>query len=179
MSFRASGWLIAAVALLLIGTGLATFAVVRAVTDDECPASAEGTPLEDTLVVTESASDPFPGLTEADVAIGGQCRRLVIADSPDERGAGLRDRSDLGPYDGLLFVYDADTLVSYTMSGVPVPLDIAFYNSRGNEVDRLEMVPCEGDPASCPSYQSSHPFRFALETPAGELPAGSLVGCRS
>jgi uncharacterized membrane protein (UPF0127 family) len=32
-------------------------------------------------------------------------------------------------------------------------------------VDTLEMVPCTAEP--CPSYRSSGPFRYALETEAG------------
>lgn len=176
---RPSGWAIAAVVFVLFGAGLATFAIVRAVTDDDCPASAEGTPLEDALVLTESATAPFEGLTVADVAIGGECRRLVIADSPPERADGLRDRTDVDPYDGMLFVFDAESLSAFTMAGVTEPLDIAFYNARGNEVGRQRMVPCEGEIGVCPSYRSPVPYRFALETPAGDLPSGSLTGCHS
>jgi uncharacterized membrane protein (UPF0127 family) len=176
---RPSGWAVAAVMLVLLGAGLATFAIVGAVTDDDCPASAEGTPLEDALVLTESATAPFEGLTVADVAVGGACRRLVIADTPPERGDGLRGRTDVDPYDGMLFVFDAETVTGFTMAGVTEPLDIAFYNERGNEVGRQRMVPCDGEIAECPSYGSPAPFRFALETPAGNLPEGSLTGCPS
>jgi uncharacterized membrane protein (UPF0127 family) len=173
---RPSGWLIAAVGMLVVGGGLATFAIVRAVTDHDCPASAEGTSLEDALVLPESADEPFPGLTAARIAVGSACLSVVVVDEPEERAAGLRGRADLGAYDGMLFVNDADVTTTYTMEGVPVPLDIGFYATNGDVVDRLRMVPCETG-ADCPSYQAQGSYRFALETLAGDLPEGRLAGC--
>jgi uncharacterized membrane protein (UPF0127 family) len=168
--------MVAAVALILVGVGLVAFAVVRAVTDGEGPASGEGTPLAEALAAAEPAGELFPGLDEAEVAVGGESLSVVIVDEPGERSQGLRGRRDLGDYDGMLFVYDADATTPYTMAGVPVPLDVGFYGADGSEVDRLEMVPCAGTDGTCPPYVSAGPFRFALETLAGGLPAGRLTG---
>jgi uncharacterized membrane protein (UPF0127 family) len=173
---RPSGWLIAAVGLLVVGCGLATFAIVRVVTDHDCPASSEGTSVEEALAVPESADEPFPGLTEARVAVGSECLSVVVVDEAEERAAGLQGRADLGAYDGMLFVNDAEVTTTYTMEGVPVSLDIGFYATNGDLVDRLRMLPCDTG-ADCPSYQSSGPYRFALETLAGDLPEGRLAGC--
>jgi uncharacterized membrane protein (UPF0127 family) len=87
-------------------------------------------------------------------------------------------RSDLGTYDGMLFVFGGTTHSSFTMSSVPVPLDIGFYDASGLPVDRLVMQPCpDRSVGECPSYRSRGPFDYALETLEGELPDGGLSGC--
>ena len=129
------------------------------------------------LIGAGAADAPFPGLTEAQVAVGDDCLRIVIADSSTERSTGLRGRRELGGYDGMLFVYGEDTNVGFTMSGVPVPLDIGFYDGRARPVDQERMTPCPADMADCPVYRSGAPFRYALETLGGDLPAGGLGSC--
>ena len=120
------------------------------------------------------AAEPFPHLTETTLAVGGRALRLVIADDGDEVYEGLRRRESIGPYDGMLFVYDDTSTRSFTMSTVPVALDIAFYDERGRVVNRLRMEPCpSGD--GCPGYPSERPFRYALETLVGDLPEGRLT----
>ena len=77
----------------------------------------------------------------------------------------------------MLFVYDAPVDFGFTMSTVPVPLEIGFYAADGTPVSRRHMKPCPRAEADCPSYGSSGPFTYALETLTGELPAGALSGC--
>jgi len=121
---------------------------------------------------------PFAGMTEVRLDVGGDCRRVVVADSVDERAVGLMRRSDLGPYGGMLFVFDGPTSSAFTMSDVPVPLDIGWYDAKGQPVDRTLMQPCpQRSPAECPVYQSKGPYRYALETLGGDLPTGSLSAC--
>jgi uncharacterized membrane protein (UPF0127 family) len=98
----------------------------------------------------------------------------VIADDDDERSEGLRRRETIGGYDGELFAYDETAEHIFTMSTVPVALDIGFYDVDGNLVNRFRMEPCAGTDAECPPYPSEEPFRFAVETLAGELPSGPL-----
>jgi uncharacterized membrane protein (UPF0127 family) len=111
------------------------------------------------------------------VAVGGRCLRVVVADDQTERVQGLRQRRDLGPYDGMLFVFDAPSEVPFTMSRVPVELDIGFYSGSGVPVSRRRMMPCPRADADCPSYRAGGPFTEALETLAGQLPSGALSGC--
>jgi uncharacterized membrane protein (UPF0127 family) len=130
------------------------------------------------LAGARPASAPFRGLTEVQLGVGGDCRRVVVADAVDERATGLMRRSELGPYQGMLFVFGGPIQGSFTMSSVPVPLDIGFYDAGGRPVDRLLMQPCPDRPVSeCPSYRSRGPYDYALETLEGELPAGALSGC--
>jgi len=142
------------------------------------PSNGEGSTasLLDATSEAEGASAPFPGLTEAEVTVGSRSLTIVVADDATERTRGLRERADLGDYDGMLFVFEGRTETAFTMSTVPVALDIGFYDRAGRPVDRLRMEPCAGSEAECPIYRPSGPFRFALETLAGDLPRGRLAG---
>jgi uncharacterized membrane protein (UPF0127 family) len=122
------------------------------------------------------ASAPFADLTRTRVTVGGRTLDVVIADSETERETGLRRRRDLGSYDGMLFVFPSPSTTDFTMSTVPVPLDIGFYAASGAVVDRLRMRPCTGTDTSCPVYRAKGPFSYALETLAGHLPRGTLAG---
>lgn len=123
------------------------------------------------------ASAPFVGLTETQVAVGGRCLRVVVADDDAERVQGLRRRRNLGAYDGMLFVFDSPTESPFTMSTVLVPLEIGFYSADGSPVSRRHMKPCPGADAECPDYEAGAPFTDALETLSGELPSGALSAC--
>lgn len=127
----------------------------------------------------QPASGPFPGLTETQLAVGDDCLRLVVADDDDERFQGLTARSDVGAYDGMLFVFDDDSTSTFTMSGVPVPLSIGWYDRDGRPAGREAMVPCESSRADCPSYAADDPYRYAVETLDGGLPGGALGACPS
>jgi uncharacterized membrane protein (UPF0127 family) len=161
-----------ALAAALVGGGLVL--LLRNDDDTAAPSSA----LASVLTGAQPATAPFDGLTEVRVGVGGDCRRVVVADSVDERATGLMRRSDLGPYGGMLFVFDGPTDSSFTMSDVPVPLDIGWYDAAGRPVDRTLMQPCPRlSPSECPVYQSKGSYRYALETLGGDLPDGSLSAC--
>lgn len=161
-------------AVVVGGIGL-SIALFSSGTDDD-----RGEPLAPFLASAvadaEPAAAPFTGLTVLDLMVGDDCLRLVVADVLEERAQGLRGRSELGPYDGMLFAFETTATSSFTMRGVPVPLDIGWYDGSGSPVDRTEMEPCPAD-ADCPTYASRGSYRFALETLGGELPGGSLSAC--
>ena len=56
------------------------------------------------------------------------------------------------------------------MKDTLLPLDIAFFTAEGAFVDGFTMEPCTT--ASCPSYQPSGAYRYALEVPSGDMPDG-------
>jgi uncharacterized membrane protein (UPF0127 family) len=168
-----------------VGFGLVAVAVVALVVgavkifDD----GGDATPrtrlaaLAATLSRATPASAPFVGLTEVHAAVGGQCLRLAVADSLDERVAGLRGTTDLGQYDGMLFVFDRVANATFTMSGVTDPLDIAFFGGDGTRGSSRMMKPCAKAEPACPVYRADAPFVYALETPPGHLPAGPIGPC--
>jgi len=140
------------------------------------PAGAAAPPVSSAVRAATPASAPFPDLTATIVHLGGRAVFVVIAETEVEREAGLRQRATLGPYGGMLFVFSSDSRVGFTMSTVPVALDIGFYGANGRTVDRLRMWPCPHPESECPVYQARHSFRYAVETLAGRLPRGNLTG---
>ena len=141
---------------------------------------AGGFPLTAILPRAVPAQAPFEGLSEVKAAVGhDSCLRLVIADTEEERVAGLRGRSgDLGPYDGMLFVFQGPTQSVFTMAGVDHPLDIAFFDQDGVRNSTRAMPPCPAKAETeCPIYEADGPYAFALETKAGELPSGPITAC--
>jgi uncharacterized membrane protein (UPF0127 family) len=153
----------------------AALAVVAAAFTGTTPALAARS-IGAALRAARPAAAPFPGLTATVVHVGARPVAVVLARTEAERETGLRQRSTLGPYGGMLFVLDHDLNVAFTMSRVPVPLDVAFYRADGRRVGKLRMVPCAGSDATCPAYEIHPTFRYALETLAGQLPRGNLSG---
>jgi uncharacterized membrane protein (UPF0127 family) len=169
-----------AVALVAVGAVAVAIGVVKLLSDSPSDAREAGSgSIARAIAGAGTATDPFPGLTAARLAVGGRCIRVVIADALDERVEGLRQERDLGDYDGMLFVFDGATDVGFTMSTVPVPLDIAFYDASGDLVGAQRMKPCAKVEDECPVYRSDEPFLYALETPKDKLPSGSLSTCPS
>jgi uncharacterized membrane protein (UPF0127 family) len=166
-------WVAAIFCGLLLATGIVL--LVASGDDDEAVARPRG-PLTEALGSARPAGAAFPDLTATTIRVGGETLDVVVADEGQERYQGLRERSTIADHDGMLFVFDAPTRTSFTMSTVPVPLDIGFYDSDGRLVDRLLMKPCADSQSSCPLYRSSGPFTYALETLEGDLPDGDLSG---
>ena len=92
---------------------------------------------------------------------------VQLADTPDEREAGLMDRESLTPYDGMAFVWEEPVVSSFWMKDTLIPLSIAFWDDAGRIISILDMNPCTVDP--CPSYGPDEPFIGAVEVERGTL----------
>lgn len=134
-----------------------------------------GANLPDNPSFADEASAAGPAFTDGRVAVGDQCLDVQVADSPDERAYGLKNRDSLGRYQGMVFVFDNTNTRSFTMSEVRFPLSIGFYDDAGVRVDAQDMEPCPEGSATCPTYTSAAPFRNALEVAKGQLPEGALA----
>ena len=128
---------------------------------------------------TQAASAPFADFDQARLAVGSRCLNVLVATTPAQRTQGLRGVRSLSPYDGMLFVERRDSTALFTMADTLIPLDITFFDADGVPVDSTRMTPCpDGTDATCPTYGSKKPYRYALERPAGSGSAsGSLGGC--
>jgi hypothetical protein len=90
----------------------------------------------------------------------------------------LRGHTDLGPYDGMLFVFQGPTDTHFTMSGVTVPLQIGWYGSDGSRSSGTLMKPCpEKAETECPVYRANGDYEYAVETLEGRLPSGPVTAC--
>ncbi len=158
------------VAVLLVGAVVA----VRLLDDggERVPGA-----LDAALTRSAPAEAPFEGLTEVELLLDGECRRVAVADEIAEQASGLRGIPDPGPYAGMLFVYTEPKVATFTMAGVTFPLEIGFYDARGKPLRRTHMVPCPESITDCPGYSSEREMLYALETYDGDTPAGALGGC--
>jgi uncharacterized membrane protein (UPF0127 family) len=90
---------------------------------------------------------------------------IEIADDTLELQKGLMDRTELPEGAGMLFVFKEEQTLMFWMKNTLIPLDILYFNAKGEFVSGTTMTPCEKDP--CPLYPSDGPAQYALEVPKG------------
>ncbi|MEM7546538.1 MAG: DUF192 domain-containing protein [Pseudomonadota bacterium] len=56
---------------------------------------------------------------------------IEVVDTPETRARGLMERTDLERDEGMLFVHETASQMSFWMKNTPLPLDIVFLNKRG------------------------------------------------
>jgi uncharacterized protein len=126
---------------------------------------------------------PVDGMGETAVSIaapGGSTVAccVMVAASPRQRQRGLMEVTDLGGYEGMLFVWPSDTDGGFWMRNTPTPLSIAWFDADGEFVSAADMAPC-GDSDDCRIYSPAGPYRFALEVEQGGLEEiGAVRGSR-
>lgn len=101
------------------------------------------------------------------VTLGGARWTVAIADTPELRARGLMGVTDLGPVDGMLFVYPEPVESRFWMRDTLLYLDIAFFDASGELLAVLAMEPCTTE--SCPRYDPGVAFRWALEAVPGRF----------
>lgn len=91
---------------------------------------------------------------------------VELADSPQEHSQGLMYREQLSPGEGMLFIFEGDSLRSFWMKNTLIPLDMIFINSSLGIVSVHKDVPPCATP-SCPTYGSGSPAMYVVEANAG------------
>jgi uncharacterized protein len=136
-------------------------------------ASATGTELDDppgdperTATVAD-VGETAASVTAADGTVTGCC--LLVAATDEQRQRGLMEVTDLGGYQGMVFVYADDSEGGFWMRNTPTPLSIAWFDAEGAFVSATDMAPCPGDESDCPIYPPEGPYRFAVEVFQGDL----------
>ena len=114
----------------------------------------------------EATSEPSGLRTLVIDASGGKKVkvRVEVADNIFERARGLMYRTALGVNRGMLFVYPKEQRLSFWMKNTPIPLSVAFIDSKRRIIDIQDMKPLDDEP---PSYVSAEPARYALEVNQG------------
>jgi len=98
---------------------------------------------------------------------------VEVADTPDERRQGLRDRERLDSDSGMVFLFGEPVSTEFVMEDTLIPLSIAFVDEAGRIVAIRDMEPCRADP--CPTYRSDRPFTAALEVNQGAFERWRVV----
>ena len=73
---------------------------------------------------------------------------------------------------GMVFLFGEPTSTAFWMKDTLLPLDIAFWDSKGRIVATLTMTPCRTD--SCPVYQPATTYVSSVEMNAGLLAAKGI-----
>jgi uncharacterized protein len=98
--------------------------------------------------------------------------QVEIANTPNERQAGLMNRSSLGADAGMLFVFPSDTKASFWMKDTLIPLSIVFVKADGSIVHIEDM-----EPQTQTNHYSTEPYRYTIEANQGWFAAqGISVG---
>jgi len=90
----------------------------------------------------------------------------LIAEKGSQRWAGFRGfpASLLDGFPGILFVFQTEAELRFTMVTVPFDLDIAFFGATGGLVGSTTMTALSED-----LYTATGPFQYALELASGKL----------
>ena len=105
----------------------------------------------------KTVADFFP------IKVGDKTVRMQLAVHSAEMQKGLMGRRDLGPDDGMIFVYDKPQQMSFWMRNTPTPLDIGFFNRDGTLEEVYPLHPFDETTVSSRSRQ----LQYALEMNQG------------
>lgn len=97
--------------------------------------------------------------------LGGLELVLELAQTPKQWEVGLSNRSDLGPIDGMLFLFNHHHIPVFWMKNMQFPIDIIWI-SDGEVVEITPNVPISTTD-KLPTYSPRVPINMVLETRAG------------
>lgn len=92
---------------------------------------------------------------------------VEIADNMTTRMKGLMNRSSLGEYEGMLFVFDKPSVYAFWMLNTTIPLDAIHIAQNGTIVDIIEMEPCGFNVTNCRIYTPKAAALYVLEANKG------------
>ncbi len=88
--------------------------------------------------------------------------RAEVAAEPDERSRGLMFRRELGPNQGMVFLFDEPAMQCMWMRNTLLPLSVAFLADDGTILNIEDMSPQSDD-----NHCAARPARYALEMNRG------------
>lgn len=150
----------------------------------------QGSTAEDASVCENPAADFSPetetllstfGVASVEITEGDLHTDLCVltASTSQQRARGLMQVTEFDGFDGMVFLYDADSSGAYYMFNTPTPLTIYWWDAEGSLVSSAEMEPCLDLPAAeCARYPSNGAYRYALEVPLGALDGHVSDGSR-
>ena len=99
---------------------------------------------------------------EPHVVLKGKRFTVELSETQQEQALGLMFREEMAENHGMLFVYEADTKMSFYMKNTVIPLSIAFLAKDGTIKEIYDMVPLSQKIVS-----SKYSVRYALEMNQG------------
>jgi uncharacterized membrane protein (UPF0127 family) len=104
------------------------------------------------------------------IKVGDRTVQMQLAVMPLEMQQGLMGRRDLGPDQGMIFVYARPERMHFYMRNTPTPLDIGFFDSGGRLREVYPMHPYDERTVS----SHSDAIQFALEMNQGWYKANGV-----
>jgi uncharacterized membrane protein (UPF0127 family) len=114
------------------------------------------------LVLAACTSSP----ERVTITAGAQSLSVEVARTEAQRQRGLMERTNLGPRDGMIFVFDRDDHLTFWMKNTPSALSIAFLSAEGKVLQIEDM-----EPLSETIVRSRLSARYALEMRKGAFGA--------
>lgn len=111
------------------------------------------------LLPSTTWSQAQPKQPAIPLKIGKETVRAEVVFTPSAMQRGLMFREELGPNEGMLFVYAQPQPVSFWMKNTSLPLSIAYIDAEGVIVEIHRLEPFNETPVESTSKQ----IRFALE----------------
>jgi len=120
-------------------------------------------------------TQPMPRLSVVNLTAGMHVIHAELAARPEHRARGLMFREQLGPNEGMLFIFDDTAIQCMWMRNTLIPLSVAFIADDGTIVNIEDMAPKTED-----SHCGSKRLRYALEMSEGwfakrGLKAGTVI----
>lgn len=99
------------------------------------------------------------------VVSGGKTHGFAVevAQKYEDRQRGLMFRTQLGPDEGMLFIFAEEQILGFWMKNTPLPLDIIFIDKDG----RIVNIAAQTQPYSLQSVYSDGNASQVLELPGG------------
>jgi uncharacterized membrane protein (UPF0127 family) len=108
-------------------------------------------------VAVKSIDERFP------IKVGDRVVQMQVVADQKEMERGLMDRKTMGADEGMLFVYDLPQQMNFWMHDTDIPLNIGFFDPRGELKETYEMYPHDEETVS----SHSRNLQFALEMNQG------------
>jgi len=119
----------------------------------------------------------LPAIDLPTLRVGGVEVHVEVSENYDERTRGLMWRRRISDHDGMLFIYKSPHELHFWMGNCYFPLDIAFFDAKGNF---LNVVPMKTypDPAVDTNERaaSKGDAKYVLEVNLGWFKAKGLCG---
>lgn len=103
--------------------------------------------------------------TLATIVVGPATYSVEIAQTNEEKAAGLMNRESLPEGNGMWFVFDKPGQEMFWMKSTSIPLDIIFVGDTMQVVDIKENAV----PLSEEQFTASVPYQYVLEVNAGQV----------
>ncbi len=125
--------------------------------------------------VAASAQDSPTEFPVIPLSAGIHVIKAEVAATDGERAKGLMFRTELGPNQGMVFLFEQDRVQCMWMKNTLVALSVAFIGPDGKIVNVEDMMPQTED-----NHCAKGPARYALEMNLGwfakrGIKAGSLI----